>query len=125
MEKADTSGATGVYLTSEGKQGDAAWGTRGRWCLLTGQTEGHERDDCDPRPSEESRISDLLARARIWSVRGESAGAHIFDPKAPPFNFTLEKGQTATFRYRVLLLPRAGSAEEMNRAADEFAATKD
>ena len=33
----DTSGSTGVYLTSEGKQGEAAWGTRGRWCLLSGQ----------------------------------------------------------------------------------------
>jgi hypothetical protein len=29
-------GATGVYLTSEGKKGDQAWGTRGRWCALTG-----------------------------------------------------------------------------------------
>ncbi len=29
-------GATGVYLTSEGKKGDQAWGTRGRWCTLSG-----------------------------------------------------------------------------------------
>ena len=35
---ADTAGATGVYLTSEGKSGAAAWGTRGRWCLLSATT---------------------------------------------------------------------------------------
>lgn len=34
----DTTGATGVYLTSEDKQDDAAWGTRGRWCILRGKT---------------------------------------------------------------------------------------
>ena len=43
----NTPGATGVYLTSEGKQGGQAWGTRGRWCALTGNTEGHTVDPGD------------------------------------------------------------------------------
>jgi len=30
--------ASGVYLTSEGRRGDQAWGTHGRWCVLTGRT---------------------------------------------------------------------------------------
>ena len=33
----DNTGVTGDYLTSEGKTGDAAWGTRGRWCTLRGK----------------------------------------------------------------------------------------
>src|SRR5580704_5471480 len=33
---AGSPGASGIYLTSEGKRGDQAWGTRGRWCTLTG-----------------------------------------------------------------------------------------
>jgi len=33
--------ATGVYLTSEGVQGDAVWSTRGRWCTLTGHSGPH------------------------------------------------------------------------------------
>src|SRR5260370_20332458 len=37
VAKLDNSGVNGVYLTSEGKKGDAAWGTRGRWCNLSGQ----------------------------------------------------------------------------------------
>jgi len=31
----DNTGVNGDYLTSEGKTGDAAWGTRGRWCILS------------------------------------------------------------------------------------------
>ncbi len=30
-------GVNGDYLTSEGKTGDAAWGTRGKWCVLSGK----------------------------------------------------------------------------------------
>jgi hypothetical protein len=32
-----TRASTGVYLTSEGKQGAAAWGTRGKWTTLSGK----------------------------------------------------------------------------------------
>ncbi len=48
-------------------------------------------------------------------------GRKIFDPKQPAFNYTIEKGQSATFRYRVLLYPRAVTPEEMNHQADVFA----
>src|SRR5438093_8667817 len=36
VAKLDNPGVNGTYLTSEGKKGDAAWGTRGRWCNLSG-----------------------------------------------------------------------------------------
>jgi hypothetical protein len=49
-------------------------------------------------------------------------GRHIFDPAAPALNFTIDKGQSATFRYRVILYTHAVTAEEMNRQADRFAA---
>ena len=32
----DNTGVNGVYLTSEGTKGAAVWGTRGRWCTLSG-----------------------------------------------------------------------------------------
>src|SRR4051794_18802471 len=41
VEGGGSPGASGVYLTSEGAKGGAAWGTRGRWCSLTGQKAGH------------------------------------------------------------------------------------
>src|SRR5258706_1952672 len=37
VAKLDNTGVNCVYLTSEGKKADAAWGPRGRWCNLSGQ----------------------------------------------------------------------------------------
>ena len=115
-------GASGVYLTSEGIKGGAAWGTRGRWCSLTGHTDGRTVTiailDHPENPGYPT----------YWHARGyglfaaNPLGRSIFDPKQPAFNFTLEKGQTATFRYRVILVSHETGAEELNRAADAFAA---
>ena len=33
----DNTGVTGEYRSSEGKKGDAVWGTRGRWTMLAGK----------------------------------------------------------------------------------------
>jgi hypothetical protein len=114
-------GATGVYLTSEGNQGDQAWGTRGRWCALTGNTEGHTVTiailDHPGNPNYPT----------YWHARGyglfaaNPLGQHIFDPKAPALNYTVEKNQNVTFTYRILLLPRAPHPGEMNQDADAFA----
>jgi Family of unknown function (DUF6807) len=114
-------GATGVYLTSEGKQGDQAWGTRGRWCALTGNTEGH---------TETIAILDHPGNPNYptyWHARGyglfaaNPLGQHIFDAKAPVLGFGMQKNQSVTFTYRILLLPRAPQEGEMNRDADAFA----
>jgi len=114
--------ATGIYLTSEGAQGNAAWGTRGRWCSLTG------------------KIGDRSATVVIfdqphnpgyptyWHARGyglfaaNPLGRSIFDPKQSAFNYALEKGQSVTFRYRVALFSRSITSAELNGEADEFAA---
>ena len=119
---ADTPGATGVYLTSEGIRGDAAWGTRGRWCALTGHTEDHTVTigifDHPQNPGFPT----------YWHARGyglfaaNPLGRSIFDPKQPPLTFTIEKDQTATFRYRVVLYSSDAKPDELNREADSFAA---
>jgi hypothetical protein len=63
-----------------------------------------------------------------WHARGyglfaaNPLGRSIFDAKQPAFKYTLEKNQSATFRYRVVLLSHNASAEEMNHEADNFAA---
>ncbi|MGO9319150.1 MAG: PmoA family protein [Terracidiphilus sp.] len=122
VDAADTTTATGVYLTSEGIKGDAAWGTRGRWCTLTGSTGNHTVDIA---------IIDHPANPgypTTWHARGyglfavNPLGPSIFNPKLPALNLTLEKDQTANFRYRVILFSHAVTAEQMNREADAFAA---
>jgi hypothetical protein len=118
----DTAGATGVYLTSAGVQGPAVWGTRGRWCTLTGHTGGHTVTiamiDHPGNPGYPT----------YWHARGyglfaaNPLGRSIFDPKQPPFNFTIDKGGTATFRYRVVLYSHEAGAAEIDREANAFAA---
>ena len=69
----DNTGVTGQYISSEGLKGDAVWGTRGKWTMLArggGCGAGHDRD---PRQPVESRLSDLLACARLRAVRRQSA----------------------------------------------------
>jgi hypothetical protein len=119
---ADATGATGVYLTSEGVKGDAVWGTRGRWWTLTGDTNDRNVTiaifDHPKNPGYPT----------YWHARGyglfaaNPLGGSIFDTKKPPFNFTTDKNQAATFRYRVVLYSGKPSPDELNHEADSFAA---
>jgi hypothetical protein len=114
---------TGEYLTSEGVKGEAAWSTRGRWCSLTGHNEnGH---------TVTIAIFDHPGNVNYptyWHARGyglfaaNPLGQHMFDAKQPPLNYTLEKGQSTTFRYRIVIYTHAATAEELSREADAFAA---
>lgn len=115
-------GASGVYLTSEGVKGDAAWGTRGAWCSLTGHTGGHTVTiaifDHPKNPGYPT----------YWHARGyglfaaNPLGRDNFDPKQPAMNYTVNKGQTAVFRYRIVIYPYAAAPDELNREAAAFAA---
>ena len=75
VAKLDNTGVTGRYLTSEGKTGDAAWGTRGRWCVLSGTlgTEPVAIAILD-HPSNVG-YPDVLACAGLRAVRSEPARA--------------------------------------------------
>lgn len=116
---------TGEYLTSEGVKGEAAWSTRGRWCSLTGHDDaGH---------TVTVAILDHpgnVGYPTYWHARGyglfaaNPLGRHMFDPKEPPLDYTLEKGQTTTFRYRLVFYTHAATVDELNREAAAFAAEK-
>ncbi len=115
-------GASGVYLTSEGAKGGAAWGTRGRWCSLTGHT-GDQTVTIAILDHPENPGYPTYWHARGYGLfAANPLGRSIFDPKQPAFNFTLEKDQSATFRYRIVLMSHNTTAERMNGEADAFAA---
>jgi len=116
---------TGQYLTSEGIKGEAAWGTRGRWCSLTGHDgTGH---------TDTVAIFDHPGNPNYptyWHARGyglfavNPLGQHMFDAKQPELDYTLEKGHSVTFRYRIVIYPRTVTTSELNKEADAFAAVK-
>jgi hypothetical protein len=118
---ADPAGATGVYRTSEGKTGDAAWGTRGAWCLLSGTTADGKAET----------IAILDNKANVgypayWHARGyglfgvNPLGAHIFDPKTPAMNYSIATGETTTFKYRILIVSGTASDADINKEASAF-----
>jgi Methane oxygenase PmoA len=124
VAKMDNAGVNGVYLTSEGKKGDAAWGTRGNWCILTGKVGD------DPVTIAILDHPKNPGHPTYWHARGYGLFAanplapKIFtDGKAPAMNFTLEANQGVTFRYRVLILSEIATAADAESAYKSFAAS--
>ena len=97
-------GVTGLYRSSEGKTGDAVWGTRARWTMLTGKVD------------QESITLVILDHPKnlgfptYWHARGyglfaaNPLGQEVFSNGREKLNFTLEPKQSVTFRYRLLIL---------------------
>jgi len=113
---------TGNYLTSAGKQGDSAWGTRANWCMLYGkiQTDSISIVIID-HPSNPGFPT-------YWHARGyglfaaNPLGQEVFSKGKEKLDFTLMRGQSVTFRYRIAI---AGSARRLsnniiNRLTEDF-----
>ncbi len=118
----DNTGVNGVYLTSEGKQGEAVWGTRGRWCLLKG------------RVGEEPVTIAILDHPSnpgfptYWHARGyglfaaNPLGQKAFSDGKESLNFALAPNQGVTFRHRVLILSEIAAWDRAEAAYKEFVA---
>jgi hypothetical protein len=114
-------GANGIYLTSEGKQGDNVWSTRGRWCTLTGANA--DKDTVTVAIVDHPKNPNYPT---YWHARGyglfaaNPLGQHIFDPSAKQLDYTMDPSKDVTFRYRVLLVWGPVLPATMNQEADEF-----
>ena len=122
VDSADSKDSTGVYLTSEGTKGGAVWSTRGSWCILTGNDPGKHVATIGVIDNTGNPGYPTYWHARGYGLfAANPLGRSIFDPKQTAFKFTIQKDQTATFRYRVILFSRTTTPEEMSREADAFA----
>jgi hypothetical protein len=122
VAKLDNTGVNGLYLSSEGKKGDAVWGTRGRWCNLTGRV-GDEPVTIT--------ILDHPANPGFptyWHARGyglfaaNPLGKKIFTDGKEEMNFSLGPNESVTFRYRILISSEIVSAESTEAAYQKFVA---
>jgi hypothetical protein len=115
--------ANGNYLTSEGKQGDSAWSTRAVWCKVYGKM---ENDSISITIIDHPRNPNYPT---FWHARGyglfaaNPLGEKVFTNGASQKNLTLKKGETVTFRFRILIdnSDKTISPEQLNRQAEEFA----
>jgi hypothetical protein len=111
----------GMYYNSDGVKGDSVWGTKGRWAMLKGVKDGKKvAVGMFDKPSNPGYPT-------YWHARGyglfslNPLGRKIFSNGKEELNFSLPKGTSATFHYRVLISEKDADAKEMNKLADAFA----
>ena len=114
--------ANGNYLTSEGKQGDSAWSTRGDWCKVFGKI-GNDSVSITifDRPGNPGYPT-------FWHARGyglfaaNPLGEKIFSNGKYALNLKIKKGDSVRFRYRILIQngKTIPTALFLNQFAKEF-----
>ena len=118
----DNTGVTGIYTSSEGLKGDKVWGTRGRWCMLSGKI-GSEAVTIAMLDHPSNPNSPTYWHARGYGLFSANVfGRTVFDPTQVELVLTLEPGKSVTFRHRVLILDNAATAEAIEREYKTFAA---
>jgi Family of unknown function (DUF6807) len=120
VAKLDNTGVSGEYLSSEGLKGDAVWGTRGRWTMLTGTV------------GQNPFVLAILDHSKnpgyptYWHARGYGLfaanpfGQEVFSNGKEKLNFTLEPKQSVTFRHRLLILSGTATTAQIDEQQKRF-----
>lgn len=103
VTQANNDGVTGHYVSSEGVEGDDVWGTRAKWVTLNGAIGGEDVSlvilDHEGNPGYPT----------YWHARGyglfaaNPLGQKVLSDGKDELNFTLDKGASTRFRYKVLI----------------------
>jgi len=121
VPKLDNTGITGNYVTSEGKQGNDAWGTRGRWCVLTGKI-GSDTISIAILDNPTNPGYPTYWHARDYGLfAANPLGQKVFSNGKETLGFALEPKQSVTFRYRILIVDGGLAPEQADRAQKAFA----
>ncbi len=116
----DNSGVTGNYFSSEGVEGMDVWGKRAKWVALSGTIEGKEVSVV---------IMDNpgnVGYPTYWHARGyglfaaNPLGQKIFSDGKEELNYSLNPGESVTFKYRILLLDGIGNKEQLETEYNNF-----
>lgn len=121
---ASGNGANGDYLTSAGKKGNDAWGTRANWCLLAGVKDQQEVSvaiiDHPKNPGYPT-----YWHARDYGLfAANPLGQQVFSNGKENLDLSLAPGESVTFRYRILISSKEKpSADILNQQALSFSKT--
>ena len=120
VDATDDGVAKGNYLSSEGIEGEKVWGTRGRWMKLYGSVNGEKVAivifDHPGNPGYPT----------YWHARGyglfaaNTLGQKVFSNGKEEMNFSIENGNSATFRYRLAVFSGDPSVEEIEKMSKDF-----
>lgn len=94
---------TGNYITSEGKEGDAAWATRGAWCMLYGKKGGDTISIAIIDHPENPGYPTYWHARNYGLFAANPLGQKVFSEGKQVLNYKLAKGQQAVFRHRIVI----------------------
>jgi hypothetical protein len=117
----DNALVTGNYRSAEGIEGKEVWGTRCRWMKLSGEIKGEQVSIVIiDHPSN-------VGYPTFWHARdyglfaANTLGQKIFSDGLLELNYSLKKGESVTFKYRLVVAAEDLSDGQINRLADEYA----
>lgn len=118
VKATDNTGVTGMYTSATGLKGDAVWGTRNNWVMLTGKKDNtvismaifdHPKNPGFP----------AYAHARGYGLFSlNDFGQNSYDSKLEKRTYTIQKGSTVTLRNRFYV--QSGSELTSENAAKIF-----
>jgi len=121
VKATDNTGVTGMYTSSKGLKGDAVWGTRNDWVVLTG-TKDNTIISFGIFDNPKNIGYPAYAHARgygLFSVN--NLGQNSYDPKQEKVGYRLAKGESMTFYHKFYV--QSGSeltSEKANKIFQDF-----
>ncbi len=121
VEKMDNTLVKGNYRSADGVEGIKVWGTRGRWMELFSEIKG------EPVAIVIIDNPKNVGYPTYWHARGyglfaaNPLGQKIFTKGKKELNFRLKKGESVTFKYRLVVAGKKLTDAEINKLADEYA----
>ena len=121
VKATDNTGVTGMYISSNGKKGDAVWGTRNEWIILTGMKDNTTISmaifDNPKNPG-----FPAYAHARGYGLFAmNNLGQNSYDSKQEKKIYNLAKGESITLYHRFYI--QSGSEltpENANKIFQDF-----
>ena len=100
VKATDNTGVTGMYVSSNGKKGDAVWGTRNEWVILTG-TKDNTVISMAIFDNPKNPGFPAYTHARGYGLFAiNDLGQFSYDPKAEKKVYNLAKGESMTLYHR-------------------------
>src|SRR5450759_3300583 len=117
VKATDNTGVTGMYASSKGLKGDAVWGTRNDWVLLSG-IKNNVQITMGIFDNPKNLGYPAYAHASGYGLFSiNNFGQNSYDPKQEKMSYKIEKGQSVTLYHRFYV--KSGS-EMTTKDADKI-----
>jgi len=121
VEKMDNTYVKGNYRSSEGIEGEEVWATRAEWMKLSGEINGEKVTlAIIDNPSNPGYPT-------YWHARGyglfaaNTLGQKVFSEGREELNFSLKKGESVTFKYRLIVAGEEMTDDQIKVLTEAYA----